>query len=504
LKTHFVTKRDFASLPPEAADENVEVIWANTKYPERNRELTSVYDTHDIPDINGKKHYFGFTVVQLVDIRYAVADGKSHYRAYLHGSWDNILVFEFPAYEYSLKRGADDLQDWEEQADFHLMDAIDSDHHEQPTKDDTEEYEKRSVKKILLVFPKFVKLSAQGLYEHDDDDNVRELRPAATEIFYEHDRVHPDPSIPPGTKQKDASTKVFFYWNIARLDYKGNKYGRAIERDTNYSRQAMLKATPSKNRAKYARKYQVPPPMQYPQQQQHYGHNPYSQQPQQFGQQYGQNSFYPNPFQQYGYGNPFQPAPPHQPHNVSSQPMPQQPVPQNVPSQPIIPPPQQQQPMPQNVPSQPIIPPQQQQPMPQNVPVQPIIPPQQHQQDQQSFVHQQQQHQQDQQSFLHQQQQHQQDQQSFLHQQQQHQQDQQSFLHQQQQHQHNQQYVPQNDQPFVPARARTRAARRALEQLLDNSGVPNTGGGNDNGIPNGSDERSLSSMSLNTSFHNPG
>jgi hypothetical protein len=46
----------------------LEIIFADTMFPERNRELDGVYHMRDIPALDGKTFLYGFAIIHEIDI----------------------------------------------------------------------------------------------------------------------------------------------------------------------------------------------------------------------------------------------------------------------------------------------------------------------------------------------------------------------------------------------------------------------------------------------------
>jgi hypothetical protein len=142
----------------------------------------------------------------------------------------NTILFTWPAFDYSLELGCADQDEITARVQRYLADAIDVEHNLLLTIEKTE-FIDRHKKHLLVVFPAFVKLSVEKIFDFDDEDDRSEMRPGAFEICYHHPDLHIHPT--------EFDTKNYMTWVVARTDFNQSKKGKATAKDTNYTRQAL-------------------------------------------------------------------------------------------------------------------------------------------------------------------------------------------------------------------------------------------------------------------------
>jgi hypothetical protein len=208
------------------------VVYANTVYPELNLGFEGVYTIKDIDGNDKKSHFYGFTIVQEVDYRWVhdhdeSSDNQDPFKCRIKSP--NTLEFTMPGPSYSLTK---DRARFEDLMDTCTLDGLDDDAHKL-AEDASGGSNKRKTKKILLVFPNWVQLTAKEIYEHEVWEDKNELIPVTIPV------PHRDQSRGGAT-----NCKYFSYWTVARKDVRSYKKGK-VEPKKNKSRMKQSLVVPS-------------------------------------------------------------------------------------------------------------------------------------------------------------------------------------------------------------------------------------------------------------------
>ena len=197
-------------------------MFANTEEPELNIGFEGVFPVQDIDGVDGKSWFHGFTVVQEIDFRWILdhnedSEEPDPYRCRFVSH--NCLEFTLPGPSYTLKN---DRSTYEYFLPAPVLGSIDHDNHrlaEDASLVSGIPKHKRKTKKILLVFPDFVQLSAKEIYKHEDDEDKKEVFPQAISHTYDHSLM------------ESYNDKHYLFWTIARLDVGSYKRGRVEKKE---------------------------------------------------------------------------------------------------------------------------------------------------------------------------------------------------------------------------------------------------------------------------------
>ena len=214
------------------------IVFANTDEPELNIGLEGVYPVQDLDGVDGKSWFHGFTVVQEIDIRWILdhkddSEEPEPYKCRFVSH--NCLEFTLPGPSYTLKN---DRSVYEPFIPAPVLGSIDHDNHrlaEDASLVTGIPKNKRKSKKILLVFPDFVRLSAKEIYKHEDDEDKKELFPTAISHSYYHSLMG-----------KTNNDKHYLLWSIARLDVGPYKRGKVEKKEKKSRLKAAFSSPPTK------------------------------------------------------------------------------------------------------------------------------------------------------------------------------------------------------------------------------------------------------------------
>ena len=101
-----------------------EIVYANTLRPAFNREFEAVYHIKDIPGNDRTTYFYGFAVVQDIDIRHTLDTDDELFKARIWSS--NSILFEMPSYSYALRHDRDNIESY---LDPFVLEAIDNGNH---------------------------------------------------------------------------------------------------------------------------------------------------------------------------------------------------------------------------------------------------------------------------------------------------------------------------------------------------------------------------------------
>lgn len=154
--------------------------------------------------------------MQEIDFRW-VADhdpslGADPYRCRIKSP--NTLEFTMPGPSYSLIK---DRANFENRMDVCVLDGLDDDAHKLAEDASATGSNKRKVKKVLLVFPDWVVLSAKEIFAHTESEDKNDIFPSS---FVNKFR----------DKNGKAGIKQFLYWKVARKDVRAYKKGRVEQK----------------------------------------------------------------------------------------------------------------------------------------------------------------------------------------------------------------------------------------------------------------------------------
>ena len=189
-----------------------EIVYANTKKPDDNRELGNVYHIKDIPGKDKKSYFYGFSIIYEIDLchTFDVEEDPFKARIYTH----NTILFSFPSWVFALRH---DAAQFAGHLDPFVMDAIDDYNHKlKKEKGDL-------IKHVLLVFPKTVQLNAKMIAQGDDDDSSDS---DDDELELADSKAVSDVYGHPKFKKGEKNGKHFLCWVVGRLDVKSYKKGR--------------------------------------------------------------------------------------------------------------------------------------------------------------------------------------------------------------------------------------------------------------------------------------
>jgi hypothetical protein len=199
-----------------------ERIFANTLSPYRNRELEAVYHTSNIPGVNRKSFFNGFSIVQEIEVRY-IFDSPPDIETYKARIFsNNSVLFSMPTNNYSLTMDRDNFHDEiQNNGDRCVLDSIDDSIHQVVS-----QKQEREEKHLLLIFPEFVELNATKIYDNDDDDEDMQfsLHPSKFDDKYTHEKATDD------TGATTYNKKFFIYWKVARTDSGASKRGKVAKK----------------------------------------------------------------------------------------------------------------------------------------------------------------------------------------------------------------------------------------------------------------------------------
>ena len=210
------------------------IVYANTKYPELNNGFESVHAAENISGKDSKSHYHGFTIITGADIRYILdhnpdSDPEPYQCKILT---PNTLLFTLPSSNYCMYNDRNNWANQIESSHPWVVNAID-DHNHQLADDFNPQYTddpdptkgkfKRLTKKLLLVFPAFVELSAEVITMHEEDEDKAQIFPQQITNAYQFGA---------GNHQ---SYNSYLAWTVARMDVSKNKKGR-VEHKSRASR----------------------------------------------------------------------------------------------------------------------------------------------------------------------------------------------------------------------------------------------------------------------------
>jgi hypothetical protein len=134
-----------------------------------------------------------------------------------------------PSYSILKNRNNMDLE-----FDDPILDAVDHDAHKlaEDFRAAIEGDSKRKKKKILLVFPDWIRLSAKEIHEHDDDDDKNEIFPTLWHNNYNH----------VGTDGNNS--KHYLVFNVARKDVMSYKKGKVENKEKKSRLKAQISSPP--------------------------------------------------------------------------------------------------------------------------------------------------------------------------------------------------------------------------------------------------------------------
>lgn len=206
------------------------MIYANTLYPERNRELTKVSHANNFEGADGRSFYYGFDIWLEIDLRETldVMDDDEKDDPYTGRIFTkNSILFTMPGIPYIARhdRGTIENALINHQP---ILDSYDDHIHgiESDEEDDRDILQKkrrirpeRTTKHLLLIFPDFVELNTKVLTGVDDN----ECPTIPLQNVYGH----------PKFRENETLAKHFIIYQVARVDVQPNKKGRVTKRRKN-------------------------------------------------------------------------------------------------------------------------------------------------------------------------------------------------------------------------------------------------------------------------------
>jgi hypothetical protein len=215
---HFETPQ---STPVPAVPPRTQVVFANTRCPSMNREVTKIYSSMNIEGIDGKTWYFGFTVVLKIQAQYILDivgddDQEDPYR--LRQYTTNTLLLTLPATDYNFRNVRDQIAD--ATSDDPLIDALDEELHWEQERIDNGS-EPLAMKNILIVFPENVNLVSKEVVNQSLVSNENEY-PALSLVLRETHR-----------RSTGAQHAHYVYWKVGRNDVTPNKKGKVQKKKKN-------------------------------------------------------------------------------------------------------------------------------------------------------------------------------------------------------------------------------------------------------------------------------
>ena len=201
------------------------VVFANTLYPELNHGFEAVYSVKDIKGNDLESHFFGFCIIQEVDARWvSTFDPNSGepdpFRCRIVAP--NCLEFTMPGPSYALLNDRDNFCLTVEKF---ALNAIDNDVHKYAADRAATGLNKRKYKKVLLVFPEFVELNSQQIFQHEAHEDKSSIFPESFADKYQ-------------TDIRTTNFKHYFIWKVARIDIGSEKHGKWDQKPA-YSRMQM-------------------------------------------------------------------------------------------------------------------------------------------------------------------------------------------------------------------------------------------------------------------------